>query len=274
MSFAMTKPAVAANGLKLHRIDNSVKFQAASLPVNTDRKQAVPPLGTTRAITYLRIGGAADSTLTKPLRGGARNRRGRQSDRLTPRQIGELIGAARHASVIGLPLNRMITVHWEKAGISRLSIARANGHFLDLLSKAIARYDGKTAHIWVQESGERKGGHCHILTHVPAELVEPVSRLQRGWLRSITGQPYRRTVIHSDPIGGWLGLEASNPPLHATNLAAALSYVLKGADEEAAPTFGLRRLEAGGCCFGKRCGWSQNIGAKARNHKGVTNAQS
>ena len=66
-----------------------------------------------------------------------------------------------------------------------------------------------------------------------------VMGLQRGWLRRITGKPYRARVIHSRPIGGRLGLEKGNPDLHAVNLEAALSYVLKGASEAAAAQFGL-----------------------------------
>lgn len=73
--------------------------------------------------------------------------------------------------------------------------------------------------------------------------------------------------ILSKPIGGRLGLEAGNPDLHAINLAAALAYILKGASAEAASQFDLKRLEPGGRIIGKRCGTSQNIGAKARKAK-------
>lgn len=106
-----------------------------------------------------------------------------------------------------------------------------------------------------------------MLAHVPADLVSRLTALQRGWLRRITGQPYRARVIHSKPIGGRLRLEAGNPDLHAVNLEAALAYVLKGASPEAASQFGLERLERGGRVIGKRCGTSQNIGAKARSAK-------
>jgi hypothetical protein len=64
-----------------------------------------------------------------------------------------------------------------------------------------------------------------------------------------------------------LGLEAGNPELHAINLDAVLTYVLKGASPDAASQFGLERLESGGRIIGKRCGTSQNIGAKARKAK-------
>ena len=74
-------------------------------------------------------------------------------------------------------------------------------------------------------------------------------------------------MIHSKPIGGRLGLETGNPDLHAINLKAALAYVMKGATPEGALKFGLERLEPGGRVIGKRCGTSQNIGAKARKAK-------
>jgi hypothetical protein len=74
-------------------------------------------------------------------------------------------------------------------------------------------------------------------------------------------------VIYSKPIGGRLGLEAGNPDLHAINLDAALGYLLKGASDKAAAQFRLERLEAGGRIIGKRCGTSQNIGAKARTEQ-------
>ena len=112
-------------------------------------------------------------------------------------------------------------------------MAKATYHFTDLLTKALARHGSRTAWLWTHENvpgnGDDKGGHCHLLAHVPAALVSIVTALQRGWLRRITGQPYRARVIHSKPIGGRLGLETGNPDLHAVNLEAALAYVLKGA---------------------------------------------
>lgn len=102
----------------------------------------------------------------------------------------------------------------------------------DLMAKALARHGSATAWLWTHENvpgnGHDKGGHCHLLVHVPADLVPVVTALQRGWLRLISGQPYRARVIHSKPIGGRLGLEAGNPDLYAVNLEAALAYVLKG----------------------------------------------
>ena len=198
------------------------------------------------------------------MRGGPRNRASRETDSLAPAQVANLIAAAAHALAIGLPFTRFVTINWESAGTALADMAGATGRFLDLLTKALARHGSRTSWLWVHENGEGKGGHVHILAHVPAGLAPIVSRLQRRWLRSITGQPYRARLIHSKPIGGRLGLETGNPDLHTLNLSAALDYVIKGADPIVARQFCLSRLEPGGRVIGKRCGTSQNIGSKAR----------
>lgn len=214
-------------------------------------------------ITRARLG-VAGHLHCRTGRGGARNRADRESHALTAAQIDNLIAAGRHAEKIGLPFTRMISLHWEAAGMPLARMAKATGRFTDLMTKALARHGSGTAWVWVHENGDGKGGHCHLLAHVPADLVPVVAGLQRGWLRRITRQPYRASVIHSKPIGGRLGLEMGNPDLHAINLEAALAYLLKGANADAAVTLGLTRLEPGGCIVGKRCGTSQNIGRKAR----------
>jgi hypothetical protein len=201
-------------------------------------------------------------------RGGARNRRDRESFELTSAQIANLKAAERHAQLIGLPFTRMISIHWEAAEVPLSGMVRCTGRFTDLMTKALARHGSKTTWLWTHENGERKGGHCHLLAHVPAHLVPLLTGLQKRWLRRITGKPYRARVIHSKPVGGRLGLEAGNPDLLAVNSEAALAYILKGASPEAASASGLERLQAGGRIIGKRCGTSQNIGAAARKRKG------
>ena len=226
--------------------------------------------GTGLAINYLTSGGAAFSTGGSG-RGGARNRADRETYALTAAQICNLKAAERHAGEIGLPFNRMVTIHWEAAGVPLAGIAKATGRYTDLMAKALARHGCGTAWLWTHENCGPKGGHAHLLSHVPADLVSRLTGLQRGWLRRITGQPYRARVIHSKPIGGRLGLEAGNPDLHAINLKGTLGYILKGASPEAASQFGLERLEPGGLVIGKRCGTSQNIGPAARARWAISN---
>ena len=267
---AMLKtPQSARHGgaLKLHRDCGFGEVSIAPLQPQTPEKPPILETGTAPAINYLTSGVAALSA-TSTGRGGARNRADRVSHALTTAQIANLRAAERHAEKIGLPFTRMISIHWQAAGVPLAGMVKATGRFTDLMAKALARHGSDTAWLWVHENvpgnGHDKGGHCHLLAHVPADLVTVITGLQRGWLRRMTGQPYRARVIHSKPIGGRLGLEAGNPDLHAVNLEAVLAYVLKGASPDAASQFGLERLEPGGRIIGKRCGTSQNIGAKAR----------
>lgn len=238
----------------------------APLQAQTAANMAISQVGTAIAINYLTLGVAGHLPCSTP-KGGARNRADRTSDALTVAQIANLTAAEGHSRAIGLPFTRMITIHWQAAGVGLADMVKATGRFLDLLNKALARHNSKTAWLWTLENGDRKGGHCHLLVHVPAALVSVLTRLQKGWLRRITGKPYRSRVIYSKPIGGRLHLENGNPELHAVNLANAVGYVLKGADPEAAAVFRLTRLEAGGRIIGKRCATSQNIGTKARRSK-------
>jgi hypothetical protein len=252
--------------LKLHRGATFGEVSNASCPPLSLVIQPVHETGTTLAVSNINIGVAAHFP-RKTRRGGARNRADRESYYLTAAQIAHLKAAVRHATAIGLPFTRMISIHWEAAGVPLTGMSKATGRFTDLLGKALARHGSSTAWLWVHEGGEGKGGHCHLLIHVPADLVKRVTGLQRSWLRRISGNPYRARVIKSRPIGGRLGLEVGNPDLHAINLQAALDYVLKGASPDAASQFDLKRLEPGGLVIGKRCGTSQNIGAKTRQLK-------
>ena len=254
--------------LKLHRDRCFGEVSMFAYPAINGGKPTKAASGTPVAISYLTLGVPPYSARTASSRGGARNLATRESHALSRAHVGNLIVAALHADVIGLPFTRMITVHWEAAGVTLDGMARATGRFIELLSKALARHGSVPAWLWVHENGHGKGGHCHILAHVPAALVGIVTRLQKRWLRTTTGNPYRARVVKSVPLGGRLGLEVSNRPLHALNAEMALCYVLKGASGDAAAMFGLERLEPGGRVIGKRCGTSQNISAKARKAKG------
>jgi hypothetical protein len=188
---------------------------------------------------------------------------------LTGAQVANLIAAAGHATAIGLPINRMITIHWEAAGVPLDGMAAATGRFTGLLAKALAWHGSRTAWLWVHENGHREGWHCHLLVHIPARLVPVVQRLRRRWMRSITGKPFSARVVITGAIGRKLGLESSDPATWAENADKAVGYVLKGvspaAPQAALVAVLLGYLKPGGRIIGKRCGTSQNIGRKARS---------
>jgi hypothetical protein len=77
----------------------------------------------------------------------------------------------------------------------------------------------------------------------------------------IAGPAYGAGAVNTRRIGGRVTVAQA---VHDANLAEALGYVLKGADKQTADNLGLVRLEPGGRVTGKRCGWSENVGAAAR----------
>lgn len=269
MSAAMHKPLVGnphGGALELHRGATFGEVSIPRPPIENGVKRALPRSGTRSAINYLTPSVAPNCAKGRG-RGGPRNRADRESHALSLPQIANLKAAEAHSRAIGLPFTRMITIHWEGAGVPLAGMGKATGRFIDLISKAINRHGSATAYVWTLENGQGKGGHCHILAHVPADLVQRLTNLQKRWLRSISGRPYRKDVIESAPIGRRLRLERTSPAAHLVNVQAALAYIMKGACPEAAEHFGLERLEAGGRIIGKRCSTSQNIGATARKAK-------
>ena len=147
---------------------------------------------------------------------------------------------------------------------------------LKLWREALAERGLPFACVWTRENDDgdaSKGSHVHILAHVPATAGPGFLRRLRAWARlaaggryhrrsgRITGPVYAAGAVNTRRIGGRV---AAARAVHEVNLAEALGYLLKGADKQAADNLKLARLEPGGRVTGKRCGWSENVGPKAR----------
>lgn len=208
--------------------------------------------------------------------GGARNRRDRVTAALSLPQSRGLLAAVHHAERADLPLNRLVTVHWGAMGLSDAEAGAALGRLLKLWREALAARGLPFACAWVRENDDgdgSKGSHVHILAHVPAAAGPGFMRRLRAWVRlaaggrqhrrrgRIDGPAYARGAVNTRRIGGRLAVPQD---VHDANLAEVLGYLLKGADKQTADNLGLVRLEPGGRVTGKRCGWSENVGAKAR----------
>lgn len=248
-------------------------------PDNTGEKQAPRRSGTGLAIVDIATSGALDSARHW---GGRRNSATRTSSSLSLNQAAQIVEAAQFAAAIGLPFNRHVTIHWERAGIPDCRAAWATGRFMKLASDWVAKRGGRIAWAWVRENGDSKGSHAHILLHLPSHLITGkngsglasdntprkqrarLGNMPRRWLRLIAGKPYRAGTIRTERIGGTAGVAHSAPAAYRINLAAVVGYILKGACPAAARALGLERLEAGGTITGKRAATSQNIGRAAR----------
>ncbi len=225
----------------------------------TGGKRRIAETGTALAIIDKIQGGG--SIPVRSSWGGARNRRDRTSLNLTRKQCEGLIAAADFAERTGLAFNRHWTVHYESAGVAEIDAPVFIGNLLKLVRDYATRKLGVFTAVWVRENGEGKGGHVHILMHLPP------GRTLRGrtskWVR-LAGGTSRAKVSKVVSIGGAMISADMRSEHYRHNLATVLAYVLKGADREAGEAIALPRSGEGGLIIGKRCGWSQNIGESAR----------
>lgn len=190
-------------------------------------------------------------------------KRGRRSKELRAKDCENLLLAAQHAAAIGHPLNRFLTVHFDKAGLA--NPVEATRRLLTLMRDWLRSKDSQLAALWVRESGPEKGEHVHILLSLPPDLVAAFNRRQRGWFKLI-GAQRRRGAYLSLPIGRSHKL-AFNPlssALYQQELTGVLDYMLKSASAKARTRFRIQRNEPGGILWGKRCGTTENIARTAR----------
>ena len=173
-----------------------------------------------------------------------------------------MIEAANFAERIGLAFNRHWTVHYEMAGIAEHDGAAFVGRLLALVRKHVWRAGGKLAALWARENGDGKGGHVHILLHLPSGMT--LRNLTRRWIKAAGGNPVRR-VSRVRTIGSRLTDAKVGGEHYRANADAVLAYLVKAASDETGKALALPRSGEGGPIIGKRAGWTQNIGAKARN---------
>lgn len=197
--------------------------------------------------------------------GGKRNSRDRVSHALSLAKAQAIIDGAYQAFKIGLPFNRFVTIHLERAGLTDAQAAAAISWIMRLATQWMRSKGCATVHAWVRENDTgngSKGSHVHILCHCPDTIH--IGRMWKRWLRKVSGRPYRAKAIKSERIGGTVNAHAVAPAVYLQNLDRVLAYVCKGVAPADAASLGLPKQEAGGKIIGKRAGWSQNIGAKSR----------
>ena len=194
--------------------------------------------------------------------GGAGNRTTVTSDYLTLRQAQDLIAAAQCALGIGKPLTRHLTVRLEQQGIADANAVKAIGKLITLLRDHVRNTTGgEIAYIWSREHGAIIGGHVHMLLHLPAGYIWQGQRVQR-WIKRISGRQYKKGAIKTTRVGGTVKAHEQNPRLYLANLATVVGYLIKGICPNAGAALKLERMKPQGRVIGKRCGRSQNVGAR------------
>lgn len=196
--------------------------------------------------------------------GGARNRASRVSHGIGLLKAIELVEATRRATLIGLPFNRHLTVHWAKAGLTDAQAAVATGRLLKLCRDWVRKRGGDIAHVWVRENGPGKGSHVHILLHLPDGVT--LGGMTRRWYKIVTGWHGRvpRGAMDTECIGLSARAARSGSDWYEANLARVVAYLLKGVDPATANVLGLGRFNEGGRIIGKRVAASTNLGRTIR----------
>jgi hypothetical protein len=142
----------------------------------------------------------------------------------------------------------------ERAGVPDHEAVKAIGSFLTRVRDWLRKQGLQTAFTWVREYGPMIGSHVHILIHLP-EGAKLGSHRARRWIETISGRPYRAGTIRTKRIA---------KSAYEQNLGVLVGYLCKGASSKVAEALMLDRRKPGGSIIGKRAGWSENIGAKAR----------
>jgi len=193
--------------------------------------------------------------------GGARNFGKKPSWNLSLQNCLDLIEAGDFAEAIGLRFNRHWSVHYAKAGIAESDATRFIGRLLKLAGGFARRHGGRLAAIWVREGGEGKGGHVHILMHLPPGLS--LRGKSKRWVGLAGGRCVAR-VSRVRPIAGRVAAAERGDAHYRHNVGNVRRYLLKNVDLEAGVDLGLKHKGQSGLVVGKRCGWTQNVGRAAR----------
>lgn len=203
--------------------------------------------------------------------GGARNRADIATDCLSDERVAALIDAAAYALAMGWLFQRHWIVHYGKAGVAPDKGRRFVGRLLELVRKQARREGGDLVALWVRERASDIGEHAHILLFVPPGMS--LRNRTRRWIAAAGGKCVRG-VSKVKVIGGRLPRTNSRAPAshYRENAANVVGYLLKSAEAATGERLALKYSGRGGRIIGKRCGWTENIGAKARTLRGWQSA--
>jgi hypothetical protein len=165
--------------------------------------------------------------------------------------------AVRYSRLIGLPLNRFVTINFSHTSCPP---SRASHAFRKLLTQRYApwlrrsgdvKWQLPPTYVWALECG---GGQTavHWLIHIPRSLCRVFEKRLAEWLLSLLGEAAEGQAVKIKPIHNLTGLKW---------------YLLKGVDPVWAKHLGVNPI-AQGRTVGKRSGFSKNLGPAARRRGG------
>lgn len=159
-------------------------------------------------------------------RGGFRKPLCQESFYLREPDCEKLVRSAFSAWRKNLPLNRLITISWERAGVPPELGASFTSRFIRLARDWIRYHGTPMPWLWVQEREAFNGQHVHIMLHVPPALDPLFSRMPLQWIK---------LLMQGCPTGGTLRTDKfrtsaqHTPKAYELELRGRLHYLLKSA---------------------------------------------
>lgn len=159
--------------------------------------------------------------------------------------------AIRIAEATGEPLNRFITINFTEAGCAAENASEKMRWLVSRYRDWARRPSRKGPHkpvrpadVWVFEAG---GGvvAVHWLLHIPKGRLADFETRLKVWIEQIN-VPFQATLSKRAPTPRSLG-----------------KYLLKGTDPKFAAFYGAQHEDQGEI-IGKRCGYAQRLGPKAK----------
>lgn len=174
----------------------------------------------------------------------------RRSHFIRRQQATNIKPAIRLAEKLNTPLNRFVTINFNHTDCDADAVSVAFASLRERFTRwfrGVMRAEGierKAAFIWVIENA---GGQVavHWLVHVPDTLLGDFSTRLSRWLEKVTGG------IHCCESA--INIKPAHTPLGAGK------YMMKGIDPVFADFYRIRHIPQG-LVYGKRCGFSQNLG--------------
>lgn len=214
----------------------------------------------------------------------APNNRHRATATISLAKAIDIADAVEHASKIGLPLIKFVSIHFGTAGLAETERAQdAVGKYLKLANQWLGSRGHQFAYVWVMERVTSIREHVHIMCSCPQELEREFDEKAHGvWMTKAGMLPRRKakTGIKIERAGlrgyrreSWAWQES-----YKRESTDILEYSLKAIDRDNVPTNDngdclvttssgkvlVIRPEHEGTIFGRRCSRSKNISAKAR----------
>ena len=176
-----------------------------------------------------------------------------------------------HAVRLGLCPTDTLDIHFDRGNLPDLhnQARRSLGEFLKSARQWVERKREQTAYLWVLENrgdGEGHGVHAHVQIHVPPALAKRFHQLKARWARkagldmTVAGVIKRKPLATPEAAKGKLQYMSKDLDPRHWDLFTDISGRVHLDD---------RSKPSDQPIYGKKCGVSRNIDAKARKKIGL-----